>query len=58
MDTTPNFFEIIRSIRQRCPISALFFILVAEIIANIIREIKKERNNYRRYGNQTKFNGR
>ena len=34
-------FEISRSIRQGCPISALLFILVAEIIAIKIRNKKK-----------------
>ena len=32
-----NYFRITRSIRQGCPISALLFILVAEIIAIRIR---------------------
>ena len=36
-----KFFEITRSIRQGCPISALLFILVAEIIAIKIRENKE-----------------
>ena len=34
-------FEISRSIRQGCPLSALLFILVADILAISIRETKK-----------------
>ena len=36
-----KFFEITKSIRQGCPISALLFILVAEIIAIKIRSNKE-----------------
>ena len=34
-------FEISRSIRQACPLSALLFILVAEVLAVSIRQTKK-----------------
>ena len=34
-------FEISRSIRQGCPLSAILFILVAEILAVSIRKTKK-----------------
>ena len=35
-----NYFKLTRSIRQGCPISALLFILVAEILASKLREEK------------------
>ena len=38
MGITLNFFKLSRSIRQGCPISALLFLLVAEIIAIDIRK--------------------
>ena len=38
MDITPEYFKLSRSIRQGCPISALLFLLVAEIIAIHIRQ--------------------
>ena len=41
-----DYFELSRSIRQGCPISALLFILVAEMLAIKIRNYKRHNNKW------------